>query len=214
MQTAVIGTGHVGLVTCVTLAELGHRVGGTDQDQETIELLQQGTAHFYEPRLQELLQRHIESGCIRFAPTPEEVLRDAEVVFICVGTPPQADGEANLLAVERAARDIARYASADAVVIEKSTVPAGTVERLRLALYRESGGRTFDVVLNPEFLREGTAVRDALEPDRILIGGDSERGVDLARRLYTEAAKAVKFGGTPEVEAGHDWETDSVPHQR
>jgi len=184
VRTAVIGTGHVGLVTCITLAELGHEVAGTDQDREKIELLQNGSLPFYEPGLQDLLRTHLASGRVRFAPDAEDVLQDADVVFICVGTPPQADGESNLLAVERAARDIARCARPGAVVIEKSTVPAGTAERLRMILHRESGGRWFDVVSNPEFLREGTAVNDSLEPERVLIGGDTEAGLRAARELY------------------------------
>ncbi|HWO71847.1 MAG TPA: UDP-glucose/GDP-mannose dehydrogenase family protein [Actinomycetota bacterium] len=184
MRVAVMGTGHVGLVTCVALAEIGHDVAGTDVDAEKIDLLSRGVPPFYEPGLEEALRRGMRAGRLRFTPDPAEALRDAEVVFICVGTPPRADGEANLLAVERSGSTIARHGRDGAIVVEKSTVPAGTADRLAEILRREGGGRRFEVASNPEFLREGSALRDALEPDRIVIGIGSARSLRTLARLY------------------------------
>lgn len=184
MKVAVMGTGHVGLVTGVALASIGHEVTGTDIDEQKITLLTQGVSPFYEPGLAEALAREMEAGRLSFTTEASEALRDAEAIFICVGTPARANGEANLVAMETSAREIARHARDDVVVIEKSTVPAGTAERLSSTLARERGGLRFDVASNPEFLREGTALHDSLEPDRIVIGVESERARDVLRRLY------------------------------
>jgi UDPglucose 6-dehydrogenase len=184
VKVAVIGTGHVGLVTCVTMATIGHEVAGTDVDEAKIELLRNGIPAFFEPNLEEGMRRELRSGRLRFTTEPSEALADAEVVFICVGTPARADGEANLLAMEQSARDIARHACNGVVVIEKSTVPAGTAERVRRTLARERPGLDFDVASNPEFLREGSAMQDSLRPDRIVIGVESERARTVLRQLY------------------------------
>src|SRR5437867_5144161 len=184
MDIAVIGTGHVGLVTSLTLASLGHSVAATDTDHEKIEALGRGVPPFHEPELPELLQQHLASGSVRFTTEASEALRDAEVAFICVGTPPEADGSANIAAVESTALDVARFARPGTVIVEKSTVPAGTADRLKHALERDDPGAHFEVVSNPEFLREGTAIRDSLEPERILIGADSERGFQTMREVY------------------------------
>jgi UDPglucose 6-dehydrogenase len=180
----VIGTGHVGLVTCVTLAECGHLVTGIDCDESKVSVLSSGVSPFYEPDLEGLLQRHLASAALRFTTDPGDALPDADTVFICVGTPPSASGEASLLAVEKAARDVGRHSKDGVVVVEKSTVPAGTAERVRLTLLRERPELRFDVVSNPEFLREGTGVRDSLAPDRILIGAESARAFEVMRRIY------------------------------
>lgn len=184
MKLAVMGTGHVGLVTCVALASVGHDVAGTDVDVDKISRLADGVCPFYEPGLQEALVREMAGRRLSFTVDPAEALRDAEVIFICVGTPARANGEANLVAMETSARAIARHARDGAVVVEKSTVPAGTAARLRDTLARERGTRRFDVASNPEFLREGTALRDALEPDRIVIGAESERARETLRSVY------------------------------
>ena len=184
MKVAVIGTGHVGLVTCVTLATIGHDVMGSDIDRERIALLNQGIPPFYEPGLQEALARETATGRLAFTPEAGEAVQDAAVIFICVGTPARADGEASLLAVERSATQIARHAGDEVVVVEKSTVPAGTADRLRLTLAREGRGQRFDIASNPEFLREGSALRDSLEPDRIVVGVESERASTVMRLLY------------------------------
>ncbi|MDP8956969.1 MAG: UDP-glucose/GDP-mannose dehydrogenase family protein, partial [Actinomycetota bacterium] len=139
---------------------------------------------FREPALEELVQRELAEGRLSFSTDLAEVMADAEVAFICVGTPPKADGEANLLAVESAARDAARHATRDVVVVEKSTVPVGTAGWLRRTLSRERPDLRFHVVSNPEFLREGKAVQDAMEPDRILVGTDSPEAIEAMRRVY------------------------------
>lgn len=179
-----MGTGHVGLVTCVAFAAIGHDVVGTDVDEDKIALLRRRVSPFYEPDLEDALNREMDARRLSFTVDPALTLRDAQVVFICVGTPARADGEANLLAMEKAASQIARHGSDGAVVVEKSTVPAGTSDRVRLTLLREGDGRRFHVASNPEFLREGSALRDALEPDRIVIGVESEHGLEVLRRLY------------------------------
>jgi UDPglucose 6-dehydrogenase len=190
VNVAVMGTGHVGLVTCVALASVGHQVVGTDIDEERIALLEGGEPPFYEAGLEDALRAQIADGSLRFTTEPKEALGDADVVFICVGTPARADGEANLLAIERSASQIARHAPDGAIVVEKSTVPAGTAERMTPTLSRESGGRRFLVASNPEFLREGSALKDALEPDRIVVGAGEPRTFEVLRELYAPITDA------------------------
>ena len=186
MKIGVIGTGHVGLITSISLAAVGHDVVGADADADKIERLREGQMPFFEPGVADLLHEEMSRGCLRFTTDTREAVRDAEAVFICVGTPPRATGEANLVAVEQAARDVARAATGPVAVIDKSTVPAGTAERVlkTLRLERPDLADGLDVVSNPEFLREGKALRDALEPTRILVGARSERGRDVMRRVY------------------------------
>jgi UDPglucose 6-dehydrogenase len=190
VEIAVIGTGHVGLVSCLALAEFGHRVAGIDCDEAKILELSCGRAPFYEPGMQGLLEKHMGSGAIRFATSAEEVLPEADVVFICVGTPPMANGEASLLAVEKAARQVGRHGKNGVVVVEKSTVPAGTADRVRLTLVRERPNLQAHVVSNPEFLREGRGIQDALRPDRILVGAQTERAFRVMRRVYRPLLRA------------------------
>jgi UDPglucose 6-dehydrogenase len=186
MKVGVLGTGHVGLVTSATLAALGHEVCGTDTDAEKIESLIAGRMPFYEAALEELVGTEIGSGRLRFSGSPADAIAGADVVFICVGTPPRAGGEANLAAVERAARNVARHASGPVIVVEKSTVPAGTAARLRRMIERERPelAGQIEVASNPEFLREGRAVEDSLEPDRILVGAESDSAFVKLRELY------------------------------
>ncbi|MBA3738688.1 MAG: UDP-glucose/GDP-mannose dehydrogenase family protein, partial [Actinobacteria bacterium] len=178
MNVAVVGAGHVGLVTSACLASMGHDVVATDSDGEKIERLLRGEPTFFEPGLAELLAEGTAASRLRFTSHGREAFAGSEVVFICVGTPPDVDGEANLVAVERAAIEFARHGADDAVVVEKSTVPVGTAGRIAQTLARERPGAAFEVVSNPEFLREGRAIRDYLEPDRILVGSASQRGFD------------------------------------
>jgi UDPglucose 6-dehydrogenase len=198
MRIAVVGTGHVGLVTCATMAEIGHEVAGVDQDPAKLEAVRQGRSPFYEPGLDDVLRRNLDAGRLRFVSEVGEAVDGAEVVFICVGTPPRASGEANLLAVEQAARQVAREARGPLVVAQKSTVPAGSADRLHrtLALEQPQIGSLVDVVSNPEFLREGRAVEDSLRPDRILVGAASQRGFEVMRELYRPLTDA----GVPLVE--------------
>ena len=163
MRVVVIGAGHVGLVTAGALAALGHDVVAVDEVEEKVRGLRDGVFPFFEPGLQELVGRGVSEGCLRFAVEPADVLGDADVVFLCVGTPARASGEANLVWVERAARSIAGHLARPIVVVEKSTVPAGTAERLLavLRLQRPDLAGEIEVVSNPEFLREGQAVQDS-----------------------------------------------------
>lgn len=190
MKVAVIGTGHVGLVTSVALAASGHHVVGTDADPEKMSLLERGIAPFYEPGLQEALDSETAARRLSFNGDPREALVGAEIIFICVGTPARANGNANLVAIERAASDVARYAADGVVIVEKSTVPAGTADRVRLTIQRENPRLKFDVTSNPEFLRESTAIEDMLRPSRILVGSESERGFEVMRRLYEPLVRA------------------------
>ena len=185
MRVVVVGTGHVGLLTAATLSAIGHDVVGMDEDEEKIEGLTKGISPFFEPDLSELIDKGTTAGTLRFEVAPEAV-GGAEVLFICVGTPARVSGEANLVAIERSARAIARHLSGPIVVVEKSTVPAGTAQRLWrvLTLERPDLADEIEVVSNPEFLREGQAVEDSFRPGRILVGARSERGFDAMRRLY------------------------------
>jgi UDPglucose 6-dehydrogenase len=186
MRVVVIGTGHVGLVTCGTLAALGHEVVGTDADQEKISRLQSGILPFHEPGLDGLIEEHTRNGRLRFTGDASDSVPNADVVFICVSTPPRASGEANLVAVEQAVRQVGHQASGRTVVVEKSTVPAGTAQRIRQVLLQEGNGvgKELEVVSNPEFLREGSAVGDSLEPDRILVGAERNWAFQVMRELY------------------------------
>lgn len=186
MRIGVIGTGHVGLITCVSLAAIGHEVVGGDNDPEKIALLERGVAPFYEPDLQPMLEQQLKEGRLTFTASPEEAVKGAPVVFICVGTPPRVTGDANLVAVEQAARSVAPHIADRAVVVEKSTVPSGTAQRLKRTLQR---GRPqpeehLQVVSNPEFLREGKAVHDSMHPERILVGGEAEWAFEAMREVY------------------------------
>ena len=186
MKIGVIGTGHVGLITCLSLSSVGHRVVGYDLDAAKISTLRDGRMPFHEPGGREMLEAELSSGRLSFSDDIAEAVSDADVVFICVGTPIRASGEANLLAVEKAARQIAQAATGPLVVVEKSTVPPGTATRLERTLAEERPDlvRQLELLSNPEFLREGRGLEDALHPDRILVGGSSRRGFDVLRSLY------------------------------
>ena len=184
MNIAVMGTGHVGLVSCVALARMGHEVVGFDVDEEKVSLLQRGVTPFHEPDLDAALHSELDGGRVRFTARASDALARASVVFICVGTPMGEDGEAELHAMEEAASQIARDAIDGVLVVEKSTVPAGTAERVRTVISLEAPNLDFDVASNPEFLREGHALHDALFPDRIVVGVSSEVAASILRRVY------------------------------
>lgn len=187
-RVAVIGTGHIGLVTAAALAKIGHEVVGVDSDQSKIEMLNSGRTPFFEPGLQELVKEVTEAGRLTFTSDASQAVPDRDVAFICVGTPGRPDGEANLLAVEEAAQDIAKYATGDMVVVQKSTVPVHTAERVQAVMNRSSDHQ-FHLVSNPEFLREGSAVADSLEPERILVGADNDAAHSAMRELYDPVIK-------------------------
>lgn len=183
MKVVVIGVGHVGLVTAATLAHVGHEVVGLDDDERKHELLAQGKAPFFEPGLQELLDETIASGRLTFTRDPATAMPGADVAFICVGTPSRPDGEANLLAVETAARSAVESADGELVIAQKSTVPVQTADRLKKMIERTTD-HPIHLVSNPEFLKEGSAVEDSLRPDRILVGADDVQGHEVMRSLY------------------------------
>ncbi len=184
-HVAVIGTGYVGLVTGVCLAELGHSVVCVDKDRAKVRVLRQGGVPIYEPGLGALLKRNRKAGRISFTDQIREGLKRAEIVFIAVNTPPLPNGEADLSFVEAVAREVSRNLRRYTVVVEKSTVPVETGEKIRQTMRLYGAGRgEFDVASNPEFLREGTAVQDFLKPDRIVIGVESKRAETLLRELY------------------------------
>jgi len=185
MEICVIGAGYVGLVTAVCVADFGHNVCCLDIDEERIESLKRGEVPFYEPGLSELMRKNIDRGRFNFTVNLRVAVSDAEVVYISVGTPMNpADGTVDLKYVEAAARDIAPYLSANAIVVDKSTVPVGTARMVERTLVENGAPESVVVVSNPEFLREGTAVKDFLEPDRIVIGTDSKDAVEKLKHVY------------------------------
>jgi len=189
MRVGIIGTGHVGIVSAVCLASLGHRVVGTDHDAAKIAMLKDGGAPFFEEGVSELLAGGLDGGALSFSTDPADAISGAQIVLISVGTPPRVTGEANLIAVEQAARTVAQHATGRCLVVEKSTVPTGSAGRLRQTLAREKlGSAELQVASNPEFLREGVAV--AMNPDRILVGADSKWAFATMRELLRSPNRA------------------------
>ncbi len=185
MNVCIIGTGYVGLVTGATLAELGNRVICVDNNEEKITLLNGGEIPIYEPGLSELIASSRQAGRITFTTSIAEGVKSSEVVFIAVSTPPKPDGSADLSAVAAVAREVAENLNGYKVVVDKSTVPVKTGEKVAETIQRYSReGSEFDVVSNPEFLREGSAIYDTFHPDRIVIGATSRRAADLLVELY------------------------------
>ena len=186
MKLSVIGCGYVGLVTGSCLADAGHEVVATDNDAARIAALQAGKVPIYEPHLDRVLENAVRAGALRFTSDCAESVRSADAVFICVGTPPLATGEADLSAIDNVARMIARESLSPKLVIEKSTVPAQTGQELQraLAVYARRTGTTFRVASNPEFLREGTAVGDFFHPDRIVVGVEEKESEQQLREIY------------------------------
>jgi len=185
MNIAVLGTGYVGLVTAAGLSEFGHTVVGADKVAAKIEAIRQGRVPIYEPGLDALLESNVRKGTLSFSPDLAASVRAADVIFVCVGTPQGDDGSADMSQIEEVSRLIAENLNGYKVVVEKSTVPVKTSVRIKrtISLYNKTGAE-FDVASNPEFLREGAAVSDFLEPDRIIVGVESDRARDLLVRIY------------------------------
>ena len=186
MRLSVIGCGYVGLVTGACLAAAGHEVTCTDIDAERIRRLQAGEVPIYEHYLEEILASAGKANRISYTADAGEAIRAGDVIFICVGTPPKENGEADLSAIDQVARQIAEHARSPKLVVEKSTVPARTGLELQraLAAYSSGGKSNFRVASNPEFLREGTAVEDFFHPDRIVIGVEEETAAADLREIY------------------------------
>ena len=188
MKITVIGTGYVGLVSGTCLAEVGNDVLCLDVDENKINILKQGGIPIYEPGLEDMVKRNVAAGRLRFTTNVEESVAHGAIQFIAVGTPPDEDGSADLQYVVAAARNIGKHMTDYKVIVDKSTVPVGTADKVRAALQEELNKRSakmdFSVVSNPEFLKEGAAVEDFMRPDRIVVGAEDERAIQLMRALY------------------------------
>jgi UDPglucose 6-dehydrogenase len=185
MRISVVGTGHVGLTTAACMAHIGHEVLGADDDAEKVAAISRGEVPFHEPGLQELVAEGLARGRLQVSTEAAEAARFGEIVYICVGTPTRPSGEANLSQVERVSRIVATNLDGYTVVAEKSTVPVETGQWVRRTIEQTApASAEFDVVSNPEFLREGQAVMDTLEPDRIVVGASSDRAANLLREAY------------------------------
>jgi UDPglucose 6-dehydrogenase len=188
MKVAIFGTGYVGLVTGTCLAEVGNQVLCVDIDEAKVSGLKQGVIPIYEPGLEDMVLANHRSGRLDFTTDAARAVAHADLIFIAVGTPPDEDGSADLRHVLAVARTIGRYLDRATVVVNKSTVPVGTADRVREAISTELAVRgrqvAFDVVSNPEFLKEGDAVKDCMRPDRIVIGSDNPRAIDKLKTLY------------------------------
>ena len=186
MDLCIIGSGYVGLVSGACFAEVGHHVICVDNDQRKVDMLQAGKIPIYEPGLEDLVHRNVSAKRLRFTNSIEDGLDNSQVVFIAVPTPPQADGSVDLTYIERVAREIAGVLKPGQyrVIVDKSTVPVKTGEKVADTIRRYNKDAEFDVVSNPEFLREGCAVPDLMNPDRVVIGSSSDKATDLMKRIY------------------------------
>lgn len=185
MKVTVIGTGYVGLPTALVFADLGNDVLCVDKDEAKVTMLRAGQVPIYEPGVEALLRRSLDDGLFKVTPSTDEGMQHGEVVFIAVGTPQGDDGEADLSAVWAVARDIAKFICHYTIIVTKSTVPVGTGDRIEQILVDAGVDRSmFDVVSNPEFLREGTALPDAQNPDRIVIGADNQAAAHKLMELF------------------------------
>lgn len=188
MNIAIVGTGYVGLVSGTCFADTGANVTCVDVDKDKIERLQRGDIPIYEPGLDELVVKNVKAGRLKFTTSLAEVLNDQQIIFSAVGTPPDEDGSADLKYVLQVARTIGQNINKYVVVVTKSTVPVGTASKVRAAIQEELDKRKldiqFDVASNPEFLKEGNAIKDFMSPDRVVVGVESDKAKQLLTRLY------------------------------
>ncbi|MES2595507.1 MAG: UDP-glucose/GDP-mannose dehydrogenase family protein [Verrucomicrobiota bacterium] len=192
MKLTIIGSGYVGLTTGACFAEVGHHVVCVDNDPRKVETLLAGQIPIYEPGLESLVRKNVAAKRLRFTTSTEEGVDHGEVLFIAVPTPPQADGSVDLSFIEKVAREISQFLDSYRVIVDKSTVPVKTGERVAQTIRRYAKpGVEFDVVSNPEFLREGSAVADLMKPDRIVIGGNTDRAIALMQKVYEPFAAPV-----------------------
>ncbi|MGY8951428.1 MAG: nucleotide sugar dehydrogenase, partial [Flavobacteriales bacterium] len=188
MKVGIIGSGYVGLVAAACFAEMGNDVVCVDVDQSKIDKLKKGIIPIYEPGLTALVRDNFAKGSLRFSIDINDPLSIAEVVFIAVGTPMGDDGSADLKYVLQVAQSIGENMQHHLVIVDKSTVPVGTADKVKQtiqsALDRRGSALTFNVVSNPEFLKEGAAIKDFMHPDRVVVGADDEKAMQLMRNLY------------------------------
>src|SRR3954470_10670320 len=184
-KITIIGTGYVGLVTGACFADVGHKVICVDCDEAKVKLLQSGGIPIYEPGLEELVKSNVSEGRLAFTSSTQEGVEKSDIIFIAVPTPPQLDGSVDLAFIERVAREIAGAMTCYKVIVDKSTVPVKTGEKVSETISRYCKAKVeFDIVSNPEFLREGFAVDDLMKPDRIVIGVKSQRPVQAMKEVY------------------------------
>lgn len=185
MNITIIGSGYVGLITGACFAEFGISVTCVDNDEKKIQLMRKGIVPFYEPGLEELLQRNLKAGRLHFTSDLAEAVDNSLVIFIAVGTPPRGDGSAEMKYVEAVAREIARHIKTYKVIVTKSTVPVGTGEKIKKIISKNLKENVdFDVASNPEFLREGAGIEDFMRPNRIVIGASSAQAIAIMKDLY------------------------------
>jgi UDPglucose 6-dehydrogenase len=187
MKVCIIGTGYVGLVTGVCLAEIGNTVFCVDKDENKIGMLKKGRVPIYEEGLEELINKNIKKGNLIFDNKVSDGIRESDVIFICVGTPPLPSGKSDLSAIDEVARLIGRSINGYKVISNKSTVPIGTAKRIKKIISENQGSgnnHDFDIVSNPEFLKEGEAVKDAFFPERLVIGSKSKKAIEIMKELY------------------------------
>jgi len=194
MNLCIVGTGYVGLVSAACFAETGNTVTCVDKNPKVVETLKQGRIHIYEPGLEDMVQRNYKEGRLRFTTSLEEGLEDALLVFITVGTPCRDDGSCDLGFVHQVAREVGQHINGYKIVVDKSTVPVGTADDVKAIIQQELDKRgvtfEFDVVSNPEFLKEGDAVSDFMKPDRVIVGTDNVRTAELLKALYSPYARS------------------------
>src|SRR5216683_569228 len=185
MDISIIGSGYVGLVTGACFADVGHNVICVDNDEGKIKTLQAGRIPIYEPGLEEIVHRNVSAHRLRFSGSIREGVDNSQIIFIAVPTPQQPNGDVDLSFIEKVAREIAGVLTSYRVIVDKSTVPVKTGEKVATSIKRYNRHRAkFDVVSNPEFLREGCAVGDLMHPDRVVIGAQSEHAIDLMKKVY------------------------------
>src|SRR5437762_7975141 len=201
MDLSIIGSGYVGLVTGACFADVGHNVTCVDNDERKIEVLRAGRVPIYEPGLEELIHRNVAAHRLRFSGSIKEGVDNSQIVFIAVPTPPQSDGSVDLSFIEKVAREIAGVLTDYRVIVDKSTVPVKTGEKVAESIKRYNRhGAKFDVVSNPEFLREGCAIHDLMHPDRVVIGAQSQHAVDLMKKVYEPCMAPVLVTGINSAE--------------
>jgi UDPglucose 6-dehydrogenase len=193
MNLAIVGSGYVGLVTGACFAEVGHRVICVDNDLKKVHQLQDGLIPIYEPGLEELVKKNVAAGRLSFTASIGDAVAASKVIFIAVPTPPQPDGSVDLSFVEGVAREIAAHIKEYRIVVDKSTVPVKTGEKVAQTIERCNPGADIDVVSNPEFLREGSAVEDLMKPDRIVVGVSSERAIGAMKEIYEPFHAPIMF---------------------